>query len=137
MDVTVGDFNYRIGKLNPRKQLHIARRLAPVLGGLAREAIGLTESKLDKMNEAQMIGAVAIPITEGLSKMREEDVDYILDTCLGTVSRIEAEGKLQPVMNAATKQMQYEDLDLGQMMQLAVHVVQHNLGRFLPGQLPK
>lgn len=134
MDIKLGEHNYRTGRLTPRQQLHIARRLAPVLGGLAKEALGLTEAKMDAMSEAQLIGSIAGPVAEGLAKMKQDDVDYVLDTCLSVVHRLEAEGKSMPVMNPGTRQMQYEDIDLPGMMRLCVSVVQENLGSFFPGQ---
>jgi hypothetical protein len=36
--VEVGGFQYRIGRIDARKQFHVARRLAPLLAGMSSVA---------------------------------------------------------------------------------------------------
>lgn len=117
----VGGHKYRIGRIDARKQFHVARRLAPLLAGMS--GLGSKGAGF-----AALIG----PLTDALSGMSDEDVDYVLDACLGVCQRIEANGHPAPVMSRSGALM-FEDIDMGQMIQLAVKVIQENLGGFFPG----
>jgi hypothetical protein len=72
------------------------------------------------------------PLTDALSGMSDEDVDYVLDVCLGVCQRLQPNGQGAPVI-ARGGGLMFEDIDMGQMMQLAVKVIQENLGGFFPG----
>lgn len=134
--VKIGEHDYRIGRLNPRKQLHLVRRLAPVIGGLVKEARGKSAADLAKAEEGEILLMMFGPIADALSQMKEADVDYVIDLCLDVVSRKEGE-QWQPVVNPTTRGMQYADIDMPELVQLCGQVVAANLGNFLPGQLRK
>jgi hypothetical protein len=118
--VEIGGQKYRIGRIDARKQFHVARRLAPLLAGMS----GLTKGG--------GFDALVGPLTAAISGMSDEDVDYVLDACLGVCQRIQPNGQGAPVI-ARSGGMMFEDIDMGQMVQLAVKVIQENLGGFLPG----
>lgn len=119
--VEVGGQKYRIGRIDARKQFHVARRLAPLLAGMS----GLTDKNAG-------FAALIAPLTDALSGMSDEDVDYVLDVCLGVCQRIQSNGQGAPV-TARGGSLMFEDIDMGQMIQLAVKVIQENLGGFFPG----
>jgi hypothetical protein len=119
--VEVGGHQYRVGRIDARKQFHVARRLAPLLAGMS--------SVPDK---SAGFAAFLGPLTDALSGMSDEDVDYVLDTCLGVCQRIQTNGQGAPVI-ARGGSLMFEDMDMGQMIQLAVKVIQENLGGFFPG----
>lgn len=116
--VEVGGQKYRIGRIDARKQFHVARRLAPLLAGIVpdKSAVGF----------AAFLG----PLSHTLSGMSDEDVDYVLDICLGVCQRIQANGHPAPVMVRGG--LMFEDIDMGQMIQLAVKVIQESLSGFFP-----
>lgn len=118
--VEVGGQKYRIGRIDARKQFHVARRLAPLLAGMS--------SVPDK---SAGFAAFLGPLTDALSGMSDEDVDYVLDICLDACQRIQANGHPAPVMVRGG--LMFEDIDMAQMIQLAVKVIQQNLGGFFPG----
>lgn len=118
--VEVGGQKYRIGRIDARKQFHVARRLAPLLAGMSAGGQG--------EGFAAFIG----PLTDALSGMSDEDVDYVLDVCLGVCQRIQSNGQGALVI-ARGGSLMFEDMDMGQMIQLAVKVIQQNLGGFFPG----
>jgi hypothetical protein len=118
--VEVGGQKYRIGRIDARKQFHVARRLAPLLAGMS----GVPDKSA---GFAAFLG----PLTDALSGMSDEDVDYVLDVCLGVCQRIQPNGHPAPVMVRGG--LMFEDIDMGQMIQLAVKVIQENLGGFFPG----
>jgi hypothetical protein len=119
--VEVGGQKYRVGRIDARKQFHVARRLAPLLAGMS--TLG---------DKSAGFAALIGPLTDALSGMSDEDVDYVLDACLGVCQRIQANGQGAPVVNRGGALM-FEDMDMGQMIQLAVKVIQENLGGFFPG----
>jgi hypothetical protein len=117
--VEVGGQKYRIGRIDARKQFHVARRLAPLLAGMG--------SVPDK---SAGFAAFLGPLTDALSGMSDQDVDYVLDVCLGVCQRMQPNGHPAPVMVRGG--LMFEDIDMGQMIQLAVKVIQENLGGFFP-----
>ena len=119
-ELEVGGKRYRIGRLDAKKQFHVARRLGPILAGLGESA----------GKSADTLPAQIAPIAGALSKMSDEDVDYVLDACLGVCHRVESIGQYAPVM--ARGGMMFSDIDMGQMVQLAVAVIQGNLRSFFP-----
>lgn len=118
--VEVGGQKYRIGRIDARKQFHVARRLAPLLAGMT----GVPDRSA---GFAAFLG----PLTDALSGMTDSDVDYVLDACLGVCQRIQPNGHPAAVMTRSG--MMFDDIDMGQMIQLAVQVIQQNIGGFFDG----
>ncbi len=118
--VEVGAHTYRIGKLDAFAQLHVARKLAPLLTGL------------QKVSELSLDDALP-PILNALSQMPDSDVEYVMVKCLSVVQRALPAGVQgwQPIWNSAAKRTQFEDIDLAVMIQLAGQVITRNLGGFL------
>lgn len=119
--VEIGGQKYRIGRIDARKQFHVARRLAPILASL-----GASSFKGDGFTK--FLG----PISEALSTMSDEDVDYVIDACLSACQRLQANGQGAPVI-ARGGGLMFEDIDMGQMIQLTVKVIQQNMAGFFPG----
>lgn len=117
--VEVGGQKYRIGRIDARKQFHVARRLAPLLAGMS-----IVPDK--SADFAAFLG----PLSDALSAMPDKDVDYVLDICLGVCQRIQANDHPAPVMVRGG--LMFEDIDMGQMIQLAVKAIQENLSGFFP-----
>lgn len=121
--------NYRVGKLNALAQFHVTRRLLPAL---ATAGIGLAQLK--EMEGLDDLMALAIPLSDVVSKMSDADSNYIIFTCLQVVSREEVvepgkPGKYAPVVSG--NQLMYSDIDMMQMLRLVAEVVKDNLGGFL------
>jgi len=120
--IEIGGNSYRIGQMDVRKQFHVARRLAPLLPGL-----GAMKSA-DKGDLIESVG----PIAEILSKMSDEDVNYIIDACLAVCARSQGASAPARVVNNAG-QLMFQDITMPQMIQLAVAVIQGNMSGFFPG----
>jgi hypothetical protein len=118
--IEVGGFSYRVGRIDARKQFHVARRLAPLLAGLS-------DSAFKGEGVARFLG----PLTDALSRMSDEDVDYVLDVCLSVCHRIQPNGPAAPIM-ARGGGMMFQDIDMSQMIQLTVKVIQENMQGFFP-----
>lgn len=121
MEFEISGQQYRSGKLNARQQFHVARRLAPVLGGLVDASSAGAES----------FSKFLQPIADAISGMSDADCDYVLDTCLAVVQRQQGTA-WSPVM-ASSKAIMFDDIDVGVMLQMAAKVIQENLGSFFPG----
>ncbi|PXV60885.1 hypothetical protein SAMN04487785_11321 [Dyella jiangningensis] len=121
MEFEISGQTYQSGRLNARQQFHVARRLAPVLGGLADASAAGAES----------FSKFLQPIAEAISGMSDGDCDYVLDTCLSVVRRQQGPS-WAPVMSSS-KAMMFDDIDMSVMLQLASKVIQENLGNFFPG----
>ncbi|KAA6459626.1 hypothetical protein DYQ86_16030 [Acidobacteria bacterium AB60] len=113
----INGIEYRIGKLDPIKQLHVARRLAPLLAE-AVKAASVAE------DESMLAG----PIAAAFAEMSDEDVEYVTTKCLGVVHRVQGENAFK-VMNSSGG-FQYPDMGLTTILQLVVEVVKENLGDF-------
>lgn len=136
MEVTVEGKRYRTGKLDAFKQLHVARRLAPVvsvLGGMANNA------KLDEIESLSDLSGVLLPLTKVIAELKDEDCDYVIKNCLVVVEREEAANTWARVM--VNGQLMYQTgpnpIGLKEMMRLAAVVIQENLGNFFPAAQPE
>lgn len=118
--VEVGGFTYRIGKMPAREQFHVTRRLGPaIMGFLGSAASG-----------GGIMGALG-PIIDHLSKMSDEDSDYVLDHCLSVVHRSQPNGEWAKV-RAPNGALMFEDIELPQLINLTRAVLMENLSGFFP-----
>jgi hypothetical protein len=122
MEFDIAGNTYRAGKMDTFKQFHVSRRLAPVLGGLAAVAGG----------DVKDFTAFLQPIADAIARMSDADCDFILQSCLGVVQRQQGNA-WSPVFAGAGKALMFDDIDLGVMLQIAVQVIQDNLGGFFQG----
>lgn len=145
--VPFGGTNYRIGRLDPFVQFHVARRLAPILANLgtalkeaapllqSKQATGGTPEEAAASKDAEDFDALAVaigPIAETLAKMSDEDVDYILHKCLAVCQRDIGGGKWAPVQLRGGTRLMFEDIDLPTLMGLTINTIQDNLSSFFP-----
>lgn len=125
MERMIGETAYQIGKMDARKQLHVVRRLVPTL----LEAVPLAELKDIKSLDLTKVVSKLGPLSDALASMKDEDVDYIIDTCLAVVSRkVDGDRGWAPLITQGGGMMY--DIDLGTMMSLTFEVVQENLQGF-------
>jgi hypothetical protein len=115
---TFGEHTYRFRKMNAFDQLHVMRRLAPLI------------SRLGKLSDLTLDSAFG-PIAEAMAEMQDSDVNYILEKCLSVVDRRLPDGSWMRVWNKDAKQMQFEDLQLAGMMHLTGRAISENIGGFL------
>lgn len=129
----IGQHWYSAGKLNAFQQLHVARRLAPVLTGLK----DVLQGGLERL-KANPLEAV-VPLADALSKMKDEDTNYIVTTCLGVVQRQQAEGLPWAGCTDAHGNIMFDDIDMLIMVQIVWKVLEGSVMGFsnaLQGMLP-
>lgn len=137
-DFSVKGRNFKVRKLDPFKQLHIARRLAPILqemipgmkeSGVLKEG-GLKDvEKLSMEEQLDLAAKFITPILSGASKLSDEDTDKIMFGLLETV-----EMQQQPTGNwcnvVSGNLLMVEDLELPELLNLAGRSFWFNLSRF-------
>jgi hypothetical protein len=147
MELEIGGRTYRTGKLNAFKQLHVARRVAPVMMSIGKTlevVLGSIEkqkpvegdgeppvpSKEDlKVEDARAMVAM-LPLAQSMAAMKEEDVDYVLNACLSVCDLKQGDGWQR--VQATNGRLMFDFIDLPVMMELAITVIKENLVPFFP-----
>lgn len=156
MDLDLNGIRFRTGKLSAFEQFHIMRRLAPLLSGLGQsfaqlparapeaaptitepglvepEAAGaLTEVPENAVEDEAAIWQALGPVADALSKMSDEDTEYVIRSCLNKAQK--HNGSNWARVMVGTRMMFEDEIDLGIMMQLTVETIRENLQSFFPG----
>lgn len=114
-----GDHEYRVGRLDPFQQLHVARKLGPLL------------SKLE-LAFADPKNFNPMPIIQAMADLSQEDTDYIVKTCLSVCTRKTMTGAqdIWAPVQIRSGQLMFDDLTGGELLSLSVDVVMENLESF-------
>lgn len=145
-NLTIGEHQYSIGRLNAMDQLHVSRKIAPLVptiipiisevakGGLADafKAIDGEEIDLETFDLKSLDGLTGAlePLTTAFSDMSEQDTEYVIHKCLSVVHR----GSARLCVNGS---IMFDDLDMSQILSLTLAVIRVNLGNFIKGLLTK
>lgn len=132
MEFIINGFQYRAGKLSAFEQLHVSRKIAPIIPTLVPLFVEIAQSS----NWQKDIGKLAPllqPFADGLANLSDADSEYILATCMGTVQRLQGDN-WTPVWSKSAGCM-FDDIDLGIMIQIAMKVIQDSLAPFIRGLL--
>jgi hypothetical protein len=126
--VTIGEFNYQVGKLPAMTQFHIVRRIGPVLASLGVSVLELAKSGKGLEEDSLLLASMGTA-SEVLAKMSNEDAEFVIFSCLAVVKRQQNERWQQVVTGKA---FQFQDLDMQAMLRLTVEVLKENLSSFFP-----
>lgn len=130
MEVEIGGNKYKTGKLDSFQQLHVARRLGPVLVTLSEGADKLGEPPEGAtFTFTDVLVASAVPFAQALAKMSDADLDYVVKTCLQVCLRA-SNGAWAKVWTPSG--MMFSDIDMQVMLSLTLEVVGENIGGFFP-----
>lgn len=110
MELIIKNNNYKIGKMNVFTQLHITRRLAP--------AFIAGKSSNNELLE----------VSKALQSMNDDDMDFIVNSCLSVCQRQESAGWQR--VQSAPGTLQYADIELDTVIRLCVETIKDNLGNF-------
>jgi hypothetical protein len=128
--VEIGGNEYSIAKLNAFQQLHLARKLAPLLTTFG---VALEKRKMSG-DETAFLEMISGNFADALATMREEDVDFIIHTSLSVCARKQVVGVAAPVFSPVvikgSKELMFQDMDLAVLVQLTLEVIEENLGSF-------
>ena len=130
IEFEIGGNHYQAGKLDAFKQFHVARRLLPVMSSMKAALDSETVASLVAGTGKVDMDKLLDPLADAVSSLKDEDCNYVLNTCLGVTSRQSGAG-WQKVM-ASPGRLQFDDIDLGTMLAITMNVLQGNIGGFFP-----
>ena len=118
MNLTINGITYSTtAKLDAFTQLHVARKLGaalPVVDGLVRqENAGKDKTLLSLLM---------------LSNISDADADFVVKKCLGVVVR--NSGNQPAKIQTPSGELMFDDISLAAVLDLAVAVIEENLGDF-------
>ena len=128
-EFSVGEHSYRSETMDARLQLHVARRLMPVLPSFREMIIADPEDPVSQLRALQ-------PLAEAIAAMKDADVDYILDACMRHTFMAQKHGANGDISgwtrlwNEAAGRAQFK-MDMNEMLQIARAVIVENIGGFL------
>jgi len=147
LDIEIRGIKYRAGKLSAMKQLHVSRKIAPLVPTLLPIMLGLASSKgaaqlpdadvadgTDSGSNLLSRPQLLQPFADGLASLPDEQAEYVIGECLAVVQRFQGNAWFS-IWAAAAKQPTYEDIDLAVMIELSVKVIADSLGPFIAGWL--
>lgn len=122
--VKIKEASYSIGRLSCKKQFAVARRLGPFIGDVVPSIRQLVDRKTPFLDRA----VVLVPtIVKTLANLKDEDCDFIFDSCLVVVKVQKPEGWF-PLTTPDGGTIMYPDLvKLPDMLQITAEVVKANL----------
>jgi hypothetical protein len=87
IEIDIDGHNYRLDKLPAMLQLHVSRRIAPLIPTAIGPFLSISAMKggVDKNIEA--IVSQLQPFADGLAGLSDADAEYVLGTCLGVIRR--------------------------------------------------
>lgn len=149
-EIEIQGKRYSIGRLSAKQQLHVSRRIAPVIppmipaflklgANLRAQAPADGKSGVDRAldllgGDADGFSEALQPFADALAAMTDADADYVIDNCLMAVQRYQETGWAR-VVTVESKQYMFADMDMGVILPLVVQVVVANLGPFIQGLL--
>ena len=141
-NIELNGHEYVIGRLNALDQLHVSRKIAPIIPNIMPILTEVAKGDLEKVIESieadenaelgglEPLAKALEPFMEAIAKMPEDDVNYVIHKCLSVVKR-----------NGAAvcrgESIMFDDLDMNHLLPLTVAVIRTNLGNFIQGLLTK
>lgn len=127
MEFELNGFTYKVGRIDARQQFHIVRRLAPVIGKIIPSVQGGTGG------HEQAFTSMA----EAIAGLSDSDADYCIFGLLKAISRKQDKGLGWGAI-CVGESLQYNDITMPDMLQLAWKSLSFNLSSFfaaLPSDL--
>lgn len=140
--IPIGGHDYTIGRLNALDQLHVSRKIAPIVPNIMPILTEVAKGDLEKVIESieadenaelgglEPLAKALEPFMEAIAKMPEDDVNYVIHKCLSVVKRNGA-------VVCRGESIMFDDLDMNHLLPLTVAVIRTNLGNFIQGLLTK
>ena len=125
-DFKIGEREFRSQKMSAMKQVHVGRKVLPFYGDMMATAYknGTSEADISAMLDRFK------PIANALAEMKDEDAEYIINSCLD-VTQIK-QGSIWSNMRSNGLLM-FQDLEGFDLIKIASYVLQDNFARFFSG----
>lgn len=126
--VETAKHTYACDRLSPFKALHVGRRLLPMLKGMEGIfAAAISNEAMDFAAALQEAG----PILDTLAGLPDDQVEYIINTCLSAARRKGDNGQWFPCTTSQGDLM-FADIDAREMLEISAGVIRENLESFFP-----
>lgn len=126
VEIKIGENAYRIGHLNAMKQWHVARRLLPCAAAVGDSVM----QAMSKPDEDASVVDIFRPLFDAYARLSDEDSEYIIFTCMEVVERQQPGGWVS-MKAASAKLMQFNDIDMPELLRLTMAVIkEHRLMDF-------
>lgn len=138
----IAGVKYMSTKLNGFQQLHVLRKLGPVIAKIgpafmmAPPAVTTNADGSTTTNPATMSSmfdniSIMGPALEALSEMSEADCNYVIERCLAVTKRYQDPGGWVNIWNERAHRLQFDDIDnLNTMMSITMKVLGDSLTSF-------
>lgn len=134
IEFEVAGHRYRAEKLDAFKQLHVSRKIAPIIPKLLPMFLKFADKKEALKDDLEAMAEAFEPLAEALAEMPDADCEYVFNSCLGVVSRHQQNNWASIWAGGA---LMFDDIDLGVMVQITSKVIWDSLGAFTRGLLAK
>lgn len=128
-----GGKKFKVGKLDAFKQFHIVRRIGPLIAELVPSMTAISKAKVDSLSEEQKLAEfskLAAPLMQGLSKLSDDDSNYVLFKLLSAVEVYQPEFSRWSKV-ASDNSLMMQDIELPVLLQMAGQALRFNLSGFL------
>lgn len=133
----IGEKKFKLMKIDAFRQFHIVRRIGPLLSDMLPAMAKIGKTDVEKMSENEKLetfAKIAEPIMSGLSKLSDEDANYVLFRLLGAVEVQQTAGNWARV--AVDSGIMMQDMELPVLLQCAGRALMFNLSGFF-ASLPR
>lgn len=136
MEFELYGHNFRVKKLSAFNQLHLSRKIAPLLPPLAPLIIEMSKKeKKDPLSaDVLSLAKLAGPFADALAGMKDQDAEQVFTMTLSSVEiqTEEARNVWVPLWITGAKAAAVTDLDdAAKLLPIVVRVIIHNLGNFM------
>lgn len=127
---------FRVKKLSAFEQLHLSRKIAPLLPPLAPLLLKMTQKdKKDPMSvDVLSVAELAGPFADALADMKDKDAEQVFNLTLSSVEIQTDEDRnvWMPLWNVGARMaIETEFNDVAKLLPIVTRVVIHNLGNFM------
>ena len=141
-NIELNGHEYVIGRLNALDQLHVSRKISPLVptlmpiiseiakGDLEKTINAIEQGDNEELTGLEPLAEALTPLMEAFSNLPEKDVNYVIHKCLSVVKRGGA-------VVCRGESIMFDDLDMEHILPLALAVIRINLGNFIQGLLMK
>jgi len=141
-NIELNGHEYVIGRLNALDQLHVSRKISPLVptlmpiiseiakGDLEKTIKAIEDGDNEELTGLEPLAEALTPLMEAFSNLPERDVNYVIHKCLSVVKRGGA-------VVCRGESIMFDDLDMEHILPLALAVIRINLGNFIQGLLMK
>lgn len=127
----INGHKFKLSKLNAMTQLHVMRKMAPLIEKAIPQLAELSKIKTDipESEKTEQSMKTLAPILGGLATLSDDDFNYVLYRLLSAVELHQPQFNMWAKV-ATINGIQMQDFDLATLLQLAGRSLSYNLSGF-------